>query len=113
MKNFLLAFCIVISACATVSPTYTYRPANHSGPAWSISGKAEAGALKDTVSVTINGTEVVGGTLHEFKPKDNYTGFYEGHNILAECALVDGGGLVYSHECTVFVDNERAALLSF
>lgn len=69
--------------------------------------------MKDTISITINGTEVAGGTLHELKPKDNYTGSYEGHSILAECTRVDKGTLVYAHECTVFIDNERAVQLSF
>lgn len=106
----LVAF---LTACATVAPTQSYRPANYGGPAWSISAKAESGALKDTVTVTINGQAVTSGTLHELRPKDNFTGAFEGHNVLAECGLVNTGGLMYAHECTVFIDNERAAHLSF
>jgi len=113
MKQLFLISVVFLSACATVAPTQSYRPANYSGAAWSISAKAESGALTDKVTVTINGQTVASGTLHELKPKENFSGTFEGHNILAECALVNTGQLTYAHECTVFVDNERAAHLAF
>lgn len=102
----LLSFLI---GCASVSPSYTYRPANYDGPGWSISAYADKGVFKDTISITINGEHVAGGTLHEFKRRDNFRGTYMGRQILAECEAKNGDGF----ECTVFVDNERVAFLKF
>jgi len=118
MRNYLiliLFFVIFLLGCASVSPSYTYRPANYDGPAWSISAYAEEGLFKDTISITINGEHVVGGSLHEFKPRDNFRGAYLGRQILAECELVESldSPYLHAHECTVFVDNERVAFLKF
>lgn len=114
MKVLVAVAIILLNACATtVAPGQSYRPANYSGPAWTISARAEEGALTDAVTVTINGQTVASGTLSEFRQRDNFTGSYDGHNILAECALVSSGQFAFAHECTVLVNNERAANLSF
>lgn len=101
----------LIGCTSVVSPSYTYRPSNYSGPAWSVSGRVDQGVLKDTISITVNGERVAGGTLHELKRRDNFRGTYMGRQILAECEHVPLG-LEYGYECTVFVDNERVTILN-
>lgn len=112
-RIFLLTAALLIGCTTTVSPTQSYRPANYPGAAWSIGARSEGGTLSDEITVTINGQAIANGTLNELKPSDNFTGTFEGRNILAECSLVNSGQLTYGHECIVFVDNERAAQLSF
>lgn len=109
-------FVVALSGCATkVSDTYTYRPPDSDSSAWAISGRVEEGALEDQLVILIDGTEVTGGTLNEFKQKGNFTGSYKGRTVLAECELTDppAGEIAYGHECEVFVDNERATALDF
>lgn len=112
-RIFILTVALLIGCTTTVSSTQSYRPANYPGAAWSIGARAESGTLSVEITVTINGQAIANGTLSDLKPSDNFTGMFEGRNILAECSLVNTGQFTYGHECIVFVDNERAAQLSF
>lgn len=113
----VLIFAVVmatLTACATASKTYTYRPAGHGDkPAWAISAKSETGTVNDKVLILVNGEPVITGTIGMLKTEDSWTAEHQGHRILAECWIPDISGFVTTHRCTIFVDNERAADLRF
>jgi len=118
MKNLkkitLAAAVLLVAACATTAPTLSYRPANHTGPAWSITAKADNGVVRDTIRIMINNEVAVTGSLHSLKLKDTFTGTYQGKTVSAECEAKPAvGGLTMEHVCQVFIDNERAAQLTF
>ena len=116
MKNLLIitSLAVVMIGCAATAPTLSYRPANHSGPAWSITAKADNGVVKDTISILINNEVVASGSLHSLKMQDTFTGTYQGKAVSAECEVKpSNNGLTMGHACQVFIDNERAAQLTF
>jgi len=112
-----------------VSPAQTYRPPG-SQDTWQIAGSLEtalpsetAGGEDDyvkTLSVSINGEQVIHGAICSFCqdwPSDSkyapLTGRYKDHAVHTDC-FFKGEGLVSSTtECAVFVDNEQAAKLTF
>lgn len=113
MKKMVLALMVFgLGACATVAQNVSYRAANHEGAAWGISAKSENGVLKNDISILINGEVVASGSLHDLKPKDTFNGSYKGRNVSAECE-VKTMGMVVQNACSVFIDNERAATLTF
>jgi hypothetical protein len=127
----LAAGCFEVGGPGTtdVSPAQTYRP-HGSQDTWQITGSLktalasataalEANYVK-TLTVSINGEQVIHGAICSFCdkwPSDSkyvpLTGTYRDHAVHTDC-FFEGEGLVSSTtECTVFVDDEQAAKLTF
>lgn len=102
-----------LAACAAPGPqTQLYRPYGDTGPAWTISG--EFNPITDDLQVFVNGELAAAGDLWYSTTPGTVSGSYEGHPVRAECAeyqAASGGTLMAL--CDVFIDDERAAFLSF
>ena len=109
----LLLLALLLGGCATKSPLYIYRPPDNTGPGWTITARANDQALRDVIHIMINDEEVIEGSLYELKTSDKFTGKYRKYNITADCFLKPDNSIPGRHECTVFVDDERAVLLIF
>ena len=105
----MLALCAFMTACTTVAPSQGYRPPGSTAIPWQISGE-----LFDltNVKIFINGTKVIDERLSLMSGEGEFQSRYEGKAISAACNT--SIGLISNvTRCMVFVDNERAATLSF
>lgn len=106
MKKTLLSAiaAVLLAGCSTVSAPIAYRPANHSGPPWSIGGQLDAYDL----TITVNGEKAVTGRLSLWDGSGEFSGAYSGARLEASCASKNA-----TVRCMVFVNGERAATLIF
>lgn len=106
MKHALIATTLVIlTGCTSVASTQGYRPANYAGSPWMISG--EMNQASNEITITINGTPVATGKLSLWTGDGDVVGSYEGKAVMVSCITK------YGTRCTVFIENERAASLTF
>ncbi|HEY5582610.1 MAG TPA: hypothetical protein VIK56_15880 [Rhodoferax sp.] len=103
----LLAFSI--SSCSTVAPSQGYRSAGSTAAPWQISGE-----LFDftNVKIFINGAKIIDERVSLLSGDGDFQGAYNGKQIMASCST-SSGLLTTATKCIVFVENERAATLSF
>jgi hypothetical protein len=108
MKNALIASMIVLLAgCSTIAPSQTYRPANYAGSSWDISG--EINDWNDMVVIKINNEIVINHALEAWTGDGEFSGIYKGKTVTASC-MTDGTDTTH---CFVFINNEKAAILTF
>ena len=102
---FLLAVA-VIAGCTTAAPSQGYRPPGSTASPWQISGE-----LFDftNVKIFVNGVKVIDERLSLLSGDGEFHSSYRGKQISANCYTDGWGGT----KCLVFVDNEKAATLSF
>jgi hypothetical protein len=103
------AAAVALTACSTVAPSQGYRAAGSTAAPWQISGE-----LFDftNVKIFINGTKVIDERLSLMSGEGEFHSSYSGKQIMASCST--SAGLVSSStKCIVFVQNEKAATLSF
>ena len=105
----VLAVSLALAAWTTTAPTQGYRPPGSTAPPWQIYGE-----LFDftNVKIYIDGVKVVDERLSLLSGDGEFRGRYGGKAISASCSTTSGL-LSSSVRCIVFVDNERAATLSF
>jgi len=98
-----------ISACSTVAPSQGYRSAGSTAAPWQISGE-----LFDftNVKIFIDGAIVIDERISLLSGDGEFHSSYNGKQIMANCST-SSGLMSSSTKCFVFVDNERAATLSF
>lgn len=104
----LLLASLLLAACSTMAPPQHYRAAG-AREALEISGE-----LFDftNVKIFVDGVKVIDERLSLMSGDGEFRGVYNGRRISASCTT--SMGLVASAvRCLVFVDNERAATLSF
>ena len=106
---FISLFTLSITACTTVAPSQGYRPSGSTAAPWQISGE-----LFDftNVKIFVNGSKVIDERLSLMSGNGEFNSSYNGKQIMASCAT-STGLLSSSTKCIVFVDNEKAATLSF
>jgi hypothetical protein len=108
MRYIWFAFTLsLLLACAPAKQIYKPSGADK---AWEISGE-----FKDhtnELTIRINGAPVIKGTVDHRRGKDTLTGSYEGRAISTTCVSV-ANYLVPQEQCTVLVDGEQAAVLTF
>jgi len=98
----------VLTACATSSNYFEYKPAHWRGLNWAITGKAEIGTDADTVIIKINDHDVIFGDLTKQKPEDTFVGTYEGYDVSAKCKLLDSGDVNARHKCSIVIGEDDA-----
>ena len=103
----------VLTACATSSDYFEFRPPNWVGKNWAITGKSEISADADTVIIKINDKDVIFGDLSKQKPEDDFVGTYEGYDVSAKCKLVESSDVNARHTCSVMIEKEDAGKLTF
>jgi len=114
MRSFTIALLLgMLTACATSSNYFEFRPGDWKGLSWAITGKAEIGTDADTVIIKINDKDVIFGDLSKKKPEDDFVGTYEGYDVSAKCKLVDSSDVNARHKCSVTIEKEEAGKLTF
>jgi hypothetical protein len=96
-------------ACTTTAPSQGYRPAGSMAAPWQIRGE-----LFDltNVKIFVDDAKVIDERLSLVSGDGEFRGSYGGKAVTVSCTT--GMGLVTSAvRCIVFVNNERAATLSF
>ena len=103
------AFSILIAGCSTVAPSQGYRSLGSTAAPWQISGE-----LFDftNVKIFIDGTKVIDGRVSLLSGSGEFQSTYNGKQIMANCST-STGLMASSTKCIVFVENEKAATLSF
>lgn len=98
-----------VTACTTVAPSQGYRSAGSMAAPWQISGE-----LFDftNVKIFINGSKIIDERLSLLSGDGDFHASYSGKQILASCST-STGLMATSTKCFVFVENEKAATLSF
>lgn len=105
--SYLLVF--FLAACSTVAPSQGYRTAGSVAAPWQISGE-----LFDftNVKIFINGAKVIDERLSLLSGDGEFHSSYNGKQIMASCST-STGLMSSSTKCFVFVENEKAATLTF
>jgi hypothetical protein len=100
---------LAVASCSTVAPTQGYRSAGSTAAPWQISGE-----LYDftNVKIFINGAKVIDDRVSLLSGDGEFQGAYNGKQIMASCST-SSGLMNTATKCIVFVENERAATLSF
>ena len=113
MKKNLAALisALALTACATASAPQGYRPAGSAEAPWQILARYNE-ASGNTV-ILINGKAVLEGSFGVFSSGvEMWGGEYQGKAITASCNSNNGFWTI-TRSCMVFVNNERAATLTF
>jgi hypothetical protein len=108
-KIFTLLVASFLAACTTVAPSQGYRSAGSTAAPWQIRGE-----LFDitNVKIYINDTKVIDDRISLMSGDGEFRSRYDGESISASCSATSGL-LTVSTKCIIFVENERAATLSF
>lgn len=107
----LMLAALMLSGCAaTPAPVQGYRPANHNGPPWEISGSYNEFSGK--IIILINGEKITEGSMSIMTGRGDFSGHYNEKPISVSCSTTSGF-LTAKTQCMVFVGNERAAILQF
>ena len=98
-----------VAACTTVAPSQGYRSAGSTAAPWQIRGE-----LFDitNVKIFVNDAKVIDERLSLMSGDGEFRSSYNGKEIMASCAT-SAGLVMSSTKCIVFVDNEKAATLTF
>ena len=100
---------VLTTGCSTVAPSQGYRPAGSTAAPWQISGE-----LFDftNVKIFINGSKVIDERVSLMSGDGEFHATYNGKQVMASCST-SAGLMTTSTKCIVFVENEKAATLSF
>lgn len=115
MKQSMIFAISILSliGCTTTAPVQTYRPAKHDGQPWQISGSYDQ--MSYAVAITINGQEAAKGKFALFQSTTDLAGRYADKAVSASCSKIPiyPSSTIYTINCMVFVDSERAVTLQF
>jgi hypothetical protein len=100
---------LALAACTTTAPAQGYRTAGSTAAPWQIRGE-----LFDltNVKIFVNEAKVIDERVSLLSGDGEFRGGYQGRAITASCST-SAGLLTTATRCIVFVDNDRAATLSF
>jgi len=100
---------VLTTGCSTVAPSQGYRPAGSTAAPWQISGE-----LFDftNVKIFINGSKVIDERVSLMSGEGEFHTSFNGKQVMASCST-SAGLMATSTKCIVFVENEKAATLSF
>jgi hypothetical protein len=113
MKKLLISmFLLTLAACSVAPQKQFYRAAGDSDQL-SISGEFRPlDGLNGSVDVIINNDVVSTGKI-PLSVDFEFSGTYENKTVDAVCHKKSNGGLVYTINCLILINNERAATLVF
>jgi hypothetical protein len=106
-KVLIISMMVLLVGCSTIAPSQTYRPANYSGAPWNITG--EISDVNDMVVIKINNEIVINHDLSAWTSGGEFSGVYQGKTVTASC-ITD---MTDTTNCFVFINNEKAATLTF
>jgi hypothetical protein len=110
LHQFVIVGALVLSGCATQAPVQGYRPANHAGSPWQISG--EYNEFSGNIVISVNGQKVAEGRMSILSGTAELAGYYDNKPVASNCSN-STGLFVSKTQCIVFIGNERAATLQF
>lgn len=98
-----------VTACSSIEPSQGYRAPGSTAPPWKIHGE-----LFDftNVKIFINGEKVIDERISLLSGKGEFHSSYKGKEIRASCSI-SSGEESSATKCIVFVNDDRAATLSF
>lgn len=107
--SILLPLIAALAACTTVAPTQGYRSSGSTAAPWQIRGE-----LFDftNVKIFVNDTKVIDERVSLLSGEGEFRSRYDGKAVTASCST-SSGLFVVATKCIVFIENERAATLSF
>lgn len=108
----ILASGLMLAACASVPVQKTYLPTNSPAEVWLISAHVELEARKDKIIIEVNNERAITGMLSPAKLKDSFVGSYRYQPMTADCSMT-ANGLVYDHQCTIYVNGKLATIIDF
>ncbi len=116
IRYFIVLCFAVLSGCVSTSSTQSYRPADHSGPAYNIAATRNefGGGLNGTFAVLIDGQKVIDEKLPLEADGVEFYGQFDGHKVAAtylESVTQIGTVAMIKRRAIVFIDGERAATL--
>ena len=111
-------FCVVVMAfigvflvsCATTKSREAIYKTDKAK--YSIYAIGDTGNFSTEITVFVNGEAVAKGSTTQIKRVVNFSGNYKDIKVDAECKSVATGS-VLTRQCTVYMDGEKAAELSF
>ena len=109
LKYLLTSALVISSGCTTVAATQGYRPSGSTNAPIQISGE-----LFDftNIKIFIDGSKVIDKRLSLLSGDGEFQANFRNMVIAASCS--QSTGLLESFtKCIVFIDNERAATLTF
>lgn len=110
LRHIYIIGALLLSACATQAPVQGYRPANHPGTPWQISG--EYNEFSGNIVISINGRIAAEGRMSVLSGTAELNGQHDNKLVTSSCSY--SMGLFSSKtQCIVFVGNEKAATLQF
>jgi hypothetical protein len=113
MRYLLALPALFLIACQATTPAQTYRPASDS-TAWQISAANDNGPFGDTITVMIDGKKVTTTAISLMTPSASSTGQHKGIPVMLECGYkTDLWSGEMTPKCSVIVESERAAIISF
>jgi hypothetical protein len=105
MKKLIIPAFLALAGCATTAPNQYYRAAGEQNQ---IILGGHYDNIIGTITITANGNDIANGSIGFFGEPAEISGTFENRTISANCNQNRSG-----ISCLVFVDNERAATLSF
>jgi hypothetical protein len=112
MKKLIVFVFVLLAGCASTAPSQFYR-AQGEDKQIAISGVFEPlDGLNGSITITLDGQKAVYKKL-DFSMNFEAAGKYQDKAVSAVCNKQENGGLTYSINCLVLIDNERAATLVF
>lgn len=109
MKKTAILLLLALTGCATTAPSQYYRPAN-SANQYKITG--DYNQLTYKLDIFIDGNSVLSGRMPVFSNDLELSGAYNNMAVDSMC-FRKVSAFSEQVQCTVLVDNERAATLSF
>ena len=79
---------------------------------YTISAVGDTGNFSTDITIFVNGEAVAKGSTTQIKRVVNFSGNYKDVKVDAECKSVASGSML-TRQCTVYMDGEKAAELSF
>ena len=110
--RYFLALCVFLTACTQTAPTQLRRPFQDPVSPWKISGSFDMST--GDVVIFLDGHSAAKGSFGPLSTRTEFRGRYEKREIAGDCWITQVRHTsAYTIDCLVFIDNERAAHMSF
>lgn len=122
----MIGLAVALGGCASLvtAPPKQYAPEGANAKPWLIGGTFDP--RRHTLTITVNGDNVMSGRFPPYTPRLSLPGLYEGHRLAADCEFTVGilkhriAETVFQkvrgksgNSCAILVDAKPAATLYF
>ena len=112
---FLSAVLLFLSGCVTTAaPPYSYLSDSADDEEMVVGARAVHGIVTDKIYITVNGEDVLAGSIRLWRLQESLAGAWQGRPITADCFARNANvNTLTQHFCTVVVDEHQIIELSF